>query len=90
MTTQTLNLPIAIDELRSMLRSHGVKASIFGSYARGEASEGSDLDLLVELAKDKSYLDLGALQDELEQKLPGGAISLLKSIVILSRISAEN
>ncbi len=73
MTAQTLSLPVDIDELRSMLRSHGVvKASVFGSYARGDASQNSDLDLLVELAAGKTYFDLGGLQDELEQKIPGG------------------
>lgn len=69
MTTQTLQLPIELDELRRVLRAHGVvKASVFGSYARGEASVESDLDLLVELGEGKTYLDLGGLQYELEEK----------------------
>lgn len=73
MSVHTLQLPIAIEELRSLLQSHGVvHASVFGSYARGEATPQSDLDLLVTLASGKTYLDLGGLQYELEQKLPGG------------------
>jgi len=73
MTKQALQLPIPINELRSILQSHGViKASVYGSYARGEATSKSDLDLLVELAKGKTYFDLGGLQYELERKLPGG------------------
>jgi hypothetical protein len=66
-------LPISIDELRNTLRAHGViKASVFGSFARGEATPESDLDLLVTLAPGKTYLDLGGLQYELEKNIPGG------------------
>ncbi len=48
------------DEVKAILRKHekelrekyGVKKiGIFGSYSRGEASEGSDLDILVEFEK---------------------------------------
>ncbi len=69
MTTQELQLPIPINLLRAMLLKHGIsKASVFGSYARGEATAESDLDLLVELADGKNYLDLGGLQYELESQ----------------------
>jgi predicted nucleotidyltransferase len=51
------------------LRKNGVKtASLFGSYARGDATQASDLDLLVELDKGKTYLDLGGLQYELQER----------------------
>jgi predicted nucleotidyltransferase len=51
------------------LRKNGVKtASVFGSYARGDATAKSDLDLLVELADGKTYLDLGGLQYELQER----------------------
>lgn len=73
MTTQTLQLPVSIDELRSLLKMHGVvSASVFGSYARGEATPLSDLDLLVTLDVGKTYFDLGGLQYELEQRIQGG------------------
>jgi predicted nucleotidyltransferase len=39
---------------------------VFGSRARGEAVAGSDLDLLVELERGRSLLDLIALERELE------------------------
>jgi len=42
---------------------------VFGSVARGEADEGSDLDLLVELEPGRTLFDLGGLQYELEQLL---------------------
>ena len=53
-----------------ILRKHGVtKASVFGSWARGESKEGSDLDILVELPEGKSLLDLARLKIELEERL---------------------
>jgi predicted nucleotidyltransferase len=68
-----LNLPIDIEELRALLRSHGVvKASVFGSYSRGEGGAGSDLDLLVTLGEGSTYLDLGGLQFELSERIAGG------------------
>ena len=69
MTSTELQLPIPIEELRSLLRKNGVKtASVFGSYARGDATAKSDLDLLVELVDGKTYLDLGGLQYELQER----------------------
>ncbi len=69
MIAEDLHLPIPINELRTILRKNGVKtAFVFGSYARGKATAKSDLDLLVELAEGKSYLDLGGLQYELQER----------------------
>lgn len=42
---------------------------IFGSVARGEDDENSDIDLLVDLAPGKTIFDLGGLLFELEQLL---------------------
>jgi len=53
-----------------ILLKHGVKrASIFGSYARGEQKETSDIDILVEFGEEKSLLDLVRLKYELEEVL---------------------
>ncbi|NPV58385.1 MAG: nucleotidyltransferase family protein [Actinobacteria bacterium] len=46
-----------------------IRASVFGSVARGEDDEKSDLDILVELSGDKSLLDLAGLKIELEEIL---------------------
>ena len=68
MTSSELQLPLPIEELRALLRKNGVKAaSVFGSYARGDATATSDLDLLVELADGMTYLDLGGLNYELQE-----------------------
>jgi uncharacterized protein len=67
MSVATLQLPIELDELRRIFKKHGVvSASVFGSYARGEAREDSDLDLLVQLESGRSAFDLVDLQMELE------------------------
>ncbi len=51
------------------LKKHGVvKASIFGSYARGEETEKSDVDLMIKFAGRKSLLDLVGLKLDLEDK----------------------
>jgi predicted nucleotidyltransferase len=55
-----------------ILRRHGVaKAFVFGSYARGEENEKSDVDLLIEYPSGsrKTLFDLAGLKDELEEAL---------------------
>ncbi len=42
---------------------------VFGSVARGEADERSDVDVLVEMEPGRSLFDLGGLQYELERLL---------------------
>jgi predicted nucleotidyltransferase len=51
-------------------RRHGVSSvRIFGSVVRGTATEGSDLDLLIEFEAGRDLFDLVALKQELEDKL---------------------
>ena len=53
-----------------VLRRHNVlRAAVFGSFARGEPREDSDLDILVEFGGDKSLLDLAGLKLDLEEIL---------------------
>lgn len=53
-----------------VLKSHNVKrAAVFGSFARGEEKEDSDIDILVEFKGKKSLLDLAGLEIELEKRL---------------------
>lgn len=57
-------------KITSTLKRHGVKrAAIFGSFVRGEAKQGSDIDILIEFKEDKSLLDLIGLKIELEEIL---------------------
>lgn len=56
--------------LRSTFERHSViRAALFGSYARREEKEDSDIDIVVELPSDKSLLDLISLKLDLEEAL---------------------
>ena len=53
-----------------ILKSNDVSfAGIFGSYARGEQNDKSDVDLLVRFVKPKSLLALAHLERLLSEKL---------------------
>ena len=53
-----------------ILKAHGViRASVFGSFARGTQREESDLDLLVEFAGGRGLLDQAALEADLSEQL---------------------
>ncbi|MGV8127311.1 MAG: nucleotidyltransferase family protein [Methanothrix sp.] len=55
------------EKIIDILRQNGVKrASFFGSVVRGEMTEDSDVDLLVEFEGRRSLLDLAHLKNELE------------------------
>ena len=54
-------------EILDLALRHGAKdVRVFGSLARGEGRDGSDLDLLVTLAEGRSLLDLVGLKQDLE------------------------
>jgi len=55
--------------LRILQRHDVARAGIFGSFARGESTEHSDIDLLVEFKGQKSLLDLAGLKIALEESL---------------------
>ena len=66
-----------IEKLIHILKKHGAKKiKIFGSYARGEQKEASDLDVIVKFEKRKSLLELVGIEQELEDHL-GIKIDLL-------------
>ena len=50
------------DEILRLAAAHGARnIRVFGSVARGEADEESDVDFLVDLEPGRSLLDLGGL-----------------------------
>jgi uncharacterized protein len=69
--------PIDLEGLRSRREeiieramAHGAhNVRVFGSTARGEVAQRSDVDLLVEMEHGRSLLDLVALWQELEELL---------------------
>jgi hypothetical protein len=69
MTTEQLVQSKRADILRVAAQHGAYNIRVFGSVARGEAGEGSDIDLLVDLEPERSLLDLGGLQVELEALL---------------------
>lgn len=62
------------DEIRR--RFHVSSLVLFGSHARDEAREGSDVDLLVDFAKVPSWAEYNQLIDYLEELL-GTTVDLL-------------
>ncbi len=78
-------------ELREVLRRHGVtNARLFGSVARGDDHEGSDVDVLVDLAPGTSLIDVIGIQMELEDIL-GVSVDLVPAKGLKDRVrkSAE-
>lgn len=53
-----------------ILKKYNIKrAGVFGSYAKGESSEDSDIDILVELGSEMSLLEFVKIKLELEDLL---------------------
>ena len=58
------------DEIAKIAAIHGARnIRVFGSVARGEADEKSDIDFLVEMEPGRSLLDLGGLLMDLQEVL---------------------
>jgi len=69
-----------------VLKRNGVKrAGIFGSYARGEQTENSDVDILVEFGKDVSLFNFVSVKLEVEN-LIGKKIDLVEYRTVKSKI----
>jgi hypothetical protein len=86
MTTQAIKKKII-----PILKRQGVtKAALFGSAVRGKMRKRSDIDILVNLKKNKTLLDLVGLKLDLEEKLGrkvdvltyDGLHPLLKDIIL--------
>ena len=65
---------IVIEKIKNkilpILKEAGVKkSSLFGSYARGEGTKNSDIDMLIEPPKKMSLFDLAGLKLDLEEVL---------------------
>lgn len=71
------------------LKKYGVTAaSVFGSYARGDATINSDLDLLVTYAAKTTFFKVVDLQDELES-VTGNKVDLVSAKHIKPRLAAR-
>ena len=85
--------PFDVDTLIELCRQSGVvRILLFGSMARGEADEESDIDLLVEFSKPISLLRLVALERELSSALGRKADVLTEAAIspyLRERIRSE-
>lgn len=69
-----------VREVRTYCKEHGVKKLfLFGSYARGDETQSSDIDLLVEFQNSIqiSYLDMLIIKSDLE-KILGSKVDLVE------------
>ena len=69
MTLETLRQASREIILATAARHGAGNIRVFGSVARGEADDLSDLDLLVDLDRDRSLMDMGGLLMELQARL---------------------
>ncbi|MBI3335590.1 MAG: nucleotidyltransferase family protein [Candidatus Portnoybacteria bacterium] len=65
---------MTIDEIKQkitpILKQHGItRAAVFGSVARGEAGEKSDIDILVEIPHAHGLFEFIGIKNELEDAL---------------------
>lgn len=68
---------LPLDALDDTLRANDVAyAGVFGSFARGEATPTSDVDILIKFEKPKSLLDIVRLERELSASL-GRSVDLV-------------
>ncbi len=58
-------------------RFNAANPRVFGSVARGEDKDGSDLDILVDALPGSTLFTLGGLHSELEKLLKGTRVDLL-------------
>jgi uncharacterized protein len=60
---------IKVKALPILKQAEVKKAALFGSYVRGDNTNESDIDFLVELPEDATLFELGGLKINLEEKL---------------------
>ena len=71
------------------LRKHGViRAGIFGSYARGDQKENSDVDILVKTKKGISLYDFAGIKIAAEEVL-GKKVDLVEYSLIKPRLRGQ-
>jgi uncharacterized protein len=88
MTRQTL-VRSKREQILSIAHQHGaVSVKLFGSAARGDEADSSDVDFVVELEPGRSLLDLGGMQSDLERLL-GCAVDVVTVNGLRERIRAR-
>ncbi len=67
MAGRTLKKKIQDSIVSILTRYDAERIAIFGSYARGEAGENSDIDILVRFARPKSLIQIVQIEDEIRK-----------------------
>lgn len=85
-------MKMSLDQIKKkvapILKEEGAtRAALFGSVVRGEATEKSDIDILVDLPGEKSLFDFAGLQLKLEEAL-GKKIDLVEYSTIKPGLKA--
>ena len=73
---------LTIDDIKQAVakigKKYGIKSAyLFGSYARGEANENSDVDIIIERGEIKNYNAYADFRFELENELGTDDIDIL-------------
>lgn len=86
MKTTTAEIEQIKEKALPILKEAGItRCAIFGSYATGENTNNSDVDILVELPEDYSLFDYVGLELKLEEAL-GRKVDLVEYSAIKPRI----
>jgi predicted nucleotidyltransferase len=92
MTLESLGDKVRESVLTTAARYGARNVRVFGSLARGDADEQSDLDLLVDLDRGRTLMDLGGLlmdlQAQLQIRVDVTTLSMLRR-EIRDRVAAE-
>ena len=74
------------EKITPILKKHGItKAAVFGSVARGENTEESDIDILVEIPYPHGLFEFAGIKIELEDVL-GKKVDLVEYQAIRQKI----
>ncbi len=67
-----------LENILPILKMHKIDyAAIFGSYARGEETKNSDLDLLVNFSEPVTYFDLIEVENKIAKKIKVKKVDLV-------------
>ena len=69
MAGRTLKKKIRESIVTILSRNDAERIAVFGSYARGEATNKSDIDILVRFARPKSLIQIVQIEDEIKKSI---------------------
>ena len=89
--------PLSLEQIKTILHSHREEMErdffvkeigVFGSYVRGEAKEGSDIDLLVEFSQPVDFFEFLELEERLQEWL-GAKVDLVTKKALKPHIGRQ-